>query len=284
VHPILVQFTDSFFIGTYGVLIALGLLAAVWVCGLRGKARAIPAEVFMDLAFIAGFSGFLGARILYILLDLPGFFAAPGAYIFSRTGFVFIGGLLAATAACSYYVYLKKLDFWMTADIAVIGVAIGHAFGRIGCHLAGCCFGGVCPVPGLGIRVPVVIMPDGQSVWPNAYEEHWRAGLLEQGALQSLPIWPVQLYEAAALALLAMVLWVVGARQHRKGLVFGLYLTGYAAIRFALEYLRGDEGRGLFFGGLLSTSQLLSIGLFIAGAVILATLSKRAIWLPDERK
>jgi prolipoprotein diacylglyceryltransferase len=106
------------------------------------------------------------------------------------------------------------------------------------------------------------------------------AGLLATDALVSLPIWPVQLFEAAGLFALAALMWVIGARQHRRGLILGIYLTCYAAMRFALEYLRGDEVRGLFFGGLLSTSQIISIVMFVIGAVVLATGHLRTPWEP----
>lgn len=285
-HPILVDFGGGFFIGSYGVLIALGLLAAVAIASWRGKARGFPPEAFMDLAFIAGLSGFIGGRILFILLDLPGFFKAPGAFIFSRTGFVFLGGLVAASAACSYYIWKKKLDFWMTSDILVIALAIGHGFGRIGCHLAGCCYGGVCESP-LGIHVPPVPLPDG-TYWPNAFTDQLSAGLLPAGATQSLAVWPVQLFESASLFILAAALFAFGARAHRKGLILGLYFVSYAVIRFCLEYLRGDSVRGVYFNGLLSTSQIISIFLFIAGVVILATGHMRDPWAPlkpvEEKK
>ena len=277
-HPIVVDFGGGYFLGSYGLLISLGLLAAVALAALRGRSRGFPAEVFMDLAFIAGVSGFVGGRILFILLDLPGFFASPAAYIFSRTGFVFLGGLVAASACCSWYIWKRKLDFWMTADILVIALTVGHAFGRIGCHFAGCCFGGVCPAP-WGVRVPAVPLADG-TYWPNAFTEQLQQNLLAAGAVESLPVWPVQLFEAGALFVLAAALWVVGARAHRKGLILGLYCAGYAVIRFGLEFLRGDTARGVWFNGLLSTSQIISLFLFIAGVAILATGHLRSAWAP----
>jgi phosphatidylglycerol:prolipoprotein diacylglycerol transferase len=275
-HPILIQITDDFFIGTYGVLIALGLAAALAVASWLGKRRGIVTDVFYDLGFVAILSGFLGARLLYILTDFRGFMADPMPYIFSRTGFVFLGGLIAAAAACTVYVRRKGIDFWNAADIVMVVLPIGHAFGRIGCHLAGCCFGGVCPAP-MGIKVPAQTLPDG-NLWPNAFSDHLERGLLQPGAMVSLPVHPVQIYEAGGLLLLSAGLAWLALRPHSRGLLFGLYLVGYGVLRFGLEFLRGDEVRGLYFGGLLSTSQLLSLGLIAAGAVVLATMRQRGLW------
>jgi len=271
-HPILFQVTDGFFIGTYGLAIALGLLVASALAAWRGKARGVPPEAFYDLTFIAVISGFLGARVLFIITNFGEFLSDPVPYLLSRTGFVFLGGLMAAAACCSWYVIRRRLDFWTIADVMAPSIAVGHAFGRIGCHLSGCCYGGVCESP-LGVRVPRVLMPMGE-LWPNAYGDQLAEGVLPPDALWSLPVWPVQLMESTSLAVLAGVLLLIATRGHRKGTIFGAYLAGYAVLRFGLEMLRGDELRGVYFG-FLSTSQILSIALLGTGIVILATAKRR---------
>lgn len=279
-HPILIQVTDDFFIATYGLMVVMGLLAAAFFASWRGKRQGISPDVFYDLLVIAIVSGFLGARVLFIITNFSDFLRDPASYIFSRTGFVFLGGLIAATAGCAWYIRRKKLDFWVCADILAPAVAIGHAFGRIGCHFSGCCYGGVCSLP-VGIQVPRVIQEDG-TPWLNAWYDQWQANLIEATAEQSLPIWPVQLMEAGALFLLAAVLIPIGLRRIHRGLVFGLYLVAYAVLRFGLEFLRGDLERGVYFGGLLSTSQLISAGLLIAGIAVLVTAKRRERYAPDE--
>lgn len=266
-HPILIEFPNGFFIGTYGVLIALGLVAAVLLAAWQGRRYGIPAEHFQDLTFIAVLSGFLGGRLLYILLNFGDFLAQPTAYLFSRTGFVFIGGLLGAIPVCIWYVKRLKLDMWLLGDIVMPSLAIGHALGRVGCHLAGCCYGGLCEGP-WGIRVPAVLY-DGDQLWANAFADQFSNGVLAPGAMLSLPLWPVQLFEALGLFVLCVGLILLRPVLARTGMIFGAYLLSYAVLRFGLEFLRGDEVRGLFFGGLVSTSQLLSIGLAIAGVGVL---------------
>lgn len=279
-HPVLIQVTDNFFIGTYGLMIVLGMVLGVGLNIFLGKRRGLPSEVFFDILFIAVIAGFVGARLLYILTDLPGFLRDPMAYLLSRSGFVFLGGLIGAAIACGVYLRMKNLPFWRTADTVVPGLAVAHAFGRVGCHYAGCCFGGTCEGP-LGIEVPRIAMPDG-SIWPNVYLEHVVDGRIAESAAASLPVWPVQLMETGGLLLLMAVMVLLFLRRPPLGMVFGVYLVGYSILRFFLEFLRGDEIRGYLIEGMLTTSQGLSVLLLAAGIYVLAVRRKAERWNPEE--
>lgn len=273
-HPILFYITDSFYISTYGLLIAAGLLVSCALAAWRGRRRGLPAEAFFDLAMVAVVSGFVGARILFILTEWNTFLADPMSLILSRDGFVFLGGLLAAVPACVWFVRRRGLDMWKMADVVAPSIAIGHAFGRIGCHLSGCCFGGVCTMP-IGMAVPAQALRDG-TLWYNAYSDQLSRGVVGPGDAFSLPVWPVQLMEAGALFLLAGVLIWMATGPVRRGRIFGLYLAGYSVIRFALEYLRGDAERGLYLNGMISTSQIISILTFAAGVWV--------VWSSKDRE
>lgn len=276
-HPILFYVSGDFFIGPYGLLIALGLAGACGLAAWRGKKQGIAPEFFVDMLFIVSVLGFLGARILYIALNFKEFLADPVGLLLSRTGFVFLGGLVAGVAAGTWFVFRRGIEFWRIADIVGPSICVGHAFGRIGCHFAGCCFGGVCTAP-WAIQVPRVTMRDG-SPWPNAWQEQLHQGLLGPDALVSLPVWPVQLMESVGLAILCGLLLFAARNPTRKGVQFSFYLMGYSLLRFGLEFLRGDVERGVFgaFGFSLSTSQIISLVLFGVGAVILFTARKREI-------
>ncbi len=278
-HPILAHFGDNFFIGTYGLMIAIGMIAALSVVSWLGKRKRIDPDVFVNLTILAVVSGFIGARILFIIVGFDDFIDDPMAMIFSRTGFVFLGGFIAAVSSLSWYVLSRKLDYWLLADIAAPGVALAHGFGRIGCHLAGCCFGGVCESH-LGTTFPKVTLPDGEYWQINPWFDHYYKGLIPEESVHSLPVWPVQLMESGALFLLTGVLVALLMYRQRKGMVFGVYLASYAVIRFSLEFLRGDADRGLWFDGLMSTSQIISIGMLAAGIAIIATSKKRAFVEP----
>lgn len=267
-HPILIQIGDSFFLGTYGLMIALGLLVAISLGSWRARRRGLPPETLFDLSFVALVAGFAGARVLYIIVEWDAFRADPMAMILSRTGFVFLGGFVAAAAACIVWIRRRGLPVTAVGDVAVPSLALAHAFGRIGCHLAGCCHGGVCNVPGLGIHVRRHFLPGNQGTFWNAYEAQIAEGLIAPGTPKSLAIWPTQLMESGGLFLLTGLLLCYARVQRRPGRVIALYLAGYAVLRFGLEFLRGDLGRGFVAGGLLSTSQAISLAMLPVAAWI----------------
>lgn len=269
-HPILFQVTDNFYIGTYGLMIALGLLAGVGLAVWRAKRAGLAADPVIDLTFAGVVSGFIGGRIAFVMVNWGDFLQAPGELLLARSGFVFLGGLLFAVGACAAYIRWKGLGFWRMADLMAPSIAIGHGFGRLGCHFAGCCFGGVCQEGGAAcLSVPRITTAEG-IVWPNAYYDHVIKNLVDVEATHSLPVWPVQLMEAGGLFLLAGALLLVSRRALPLGSLFSIYLISYAVLRFVLEFVRGDEERGLYFGGLLSTSQLLSVALLGLGLWTLA--------------
>jgi len=274
-HPILIEIGD-FFIGTYGLMIALGLMAAIWLASIRGKPRGFDPNVFFDLAFVAIISGFVAARITYIALNPAEFAADPMGLIFSRSGFVFLGGFIGAVAAIIGFMKWKGLPILATGDVLVPSLAIGHAFGRIGCHLAGCCWGGVCTVPGVGVRVGYHEMPDG-TPFGNAFTDQFYRGIIDADMMQSLPIWPVQLMESIGLFLLAGALvWWASRGPLRPGFVIAGYLIIYGVMRFMLEFLRGDAERGLWFGGTISTSQIISALIIPVGIALIVANRKKS--------
>jgi len=268
-HPILFQIGDNFFIGTYGVMIAIGVVAAIVAGAWRGRKVGISTDQVWDFATVCLFSGLIGARLTYIFINFGEFLEDPFRLIFSREGFVFLGGLGGATVACLWFLRRQKISPWLMSDLVAVSLPLAHAFGRIGCHLAGCCFGGVCDIDALAIRVPYQEQANGEVI-PNAFSDHYLSGLLPEGATHSLAIWPIQLIESGALfALAGLIAWYCWSKPRPTGMSFGCYLVGYGVLRFSLEFLRGDVARGLYFGGLLSFSQIVSIGVFVSGLWVL---------------
>ncbi len=257
-NPVLFRVTDSFYIGTYGLLVALGLLAGIVLAAWRLKRKGEAPELAFDFAFVAVLSGFVGGRIAFIITEWSLFLDNPMALIFSRDGFVFLGGMIGGSVCSLAYLAWRGVALLPFADIMTPSLTLGHAFGRLGCHFAGCCFGGVCTVPGLGLQVPRLEQPDG-NLFYNAFSDQLYHGQLAPDATMSLPVWPTQLMEAGGLFLLTGLLLWVSTRTTRAGVVLALYLLLYAILRFGIEMVRGDEARGLYFGGLVSTSQILSI-------------------------
>ena len=149
-----------------------------------------------------------------------------------------------------------RFPFWKAADMAGFAIPIGLAFGRMGCLLAGCCFGAT------------TTLPWGLSFPPRspASEEQAKEHIIESVRMWSEPVHPTQIYESAAsLAIAAFCLFWVLPRKRYDGQVFAASLVLYAVARFLVEILRRDA-RGGGFG--LSTSQLIGLGLVVAAALI----------------
>jgi phosphatidylglycerol:prolipoprotein diacylglycerol transferase len=178
-------------------------------------------------------------------------------------GLTYYGGFIGASAAAWFLLKRDRFPFWKAADMAGFAIPIGLAFGRMGCLLAGCCFGAECTLPW------------AMSFPPRspASEAQFKAHELVSSHLWSHPVHPTQIYESAAsLVIAAVCLVYVHPRKRYDGQVFVAFLALYAIARFVLEVLRRDD-RGGFIG--LSTSQLIGIGLVVAAIAIHVMRSRR---------
>ncbi len=171
-------------------------------------------------------------------------------------GLTYYGGFIGAAVGAWFLLRRDKFPFWKAADMAGFAIPIGLAFGRMGCLLAGCCFGSVCNLPwalSFPARSP-------------ASDEQARDHLLASSHLPSLPVHPTQIYESLGSLGIAVVclLWM-HPRKRYDGQVFVLFLVLYAVVRFLLEVLRRDDRGGAF---MLSTSQLIGLAMIGAAVVI----------------
>ncbi len=182
---------------------------------------------------------------------------------FYAGGLAYYGGFLGASLAAWYLLRADRFPFWKAADMAGMVVPLGLGFGRLGCLLAGCCFGSPTS-SSLGLVFP-----------PNspASESEFKAGLLHSMSESSLSIHPTQIYESgASFAISALLILYLHGRKRYDGQVFLAFTVLYAAVRFGLEFLRSDD-RGELFG--LSTSQLIGVLLIAAALVGHRLLSRR---------
>ncbi|HEY2509671.1 MAG TPA: prolipoprotein diacylglyceryl transferase [Polyangiaceae bacterium] len=171
-------------------------------------------------------------------------------------GLTYYGGFIGASVAAWFLLKRDRFPFWKAADLAGIAVPLGLAFGRMGCLLAGCCFGSECALPW------ALSFPPHSP----ASEEQFKDHLLGSAGLWSHPVHPTQIYESAAsVAIAAVCLFVVQPRKRYDGQVFAAFLALYAIARFLLEFLRRDD-RGGGFG--LSTSQLIGIALVLVAGFL----------------
>jgi phosphatidylglycerol:prolipoprotein diacylglycerol transferase len=238
----------SFSQSTYGVLVALAFLVALWVIARLARRAGLNSDAVVNLGILCGLSAIVGAKIMMFLVDIPYYARNPGE-IFSletlQAGGVFYGGLIAALIVAVVYMRRHHLPALPTADVFAPGIALGHGIGRLGCFAAGCCYG-------LPTRLP----------WGVRYTDP-----LSQVARDylGLPLHPTQLYESAAEFLIFGILYWRIRRQHAPGAIISLYLILYSTARFLVEFVRYHDQPNPF-GGPLNTSQWISLALAALGA------------------
>ncbi len=283
----------------YFTLLMVGFtLAILWV-HKEGMARGLDGNTLLDLGLLMLACGLIGARALHIVADgqfwdyvhlctdpaqVPALSLGRGlrctadqqcltaglgdlcetttglcrqsqdclrVFKIWYGGYAYYGGFLLAVPTGIWFLHRRGLSVWKVADLAAFGISLGLVFGRVGCLLAGCCFGAPTSSP---VGLP---FPRHSPAWDQHLADH----RISELAGASLPVHATQLYEAIACAGICLWTW----RRYRRGVAFDgqnffVFMLLYAAFRFLVEYLRADD-RGLWLGGLFSTSQLISLPL-----------------------
>lgn len=254
-HPILFDF-GRFTIYSYGVLLAAAYLLGLQFALIRARSRGLQRERVMDLGIWIIISALVGAKLLLLVVDYRQFLDNPGSLMdLLRSGGVFYGGLIAAVTVALFYIWRHRMPMWTTTDVFAPGIALGHVVGRLGCLLAGCCFG-------------------RQTTVPWAISFHDPRAFAVAGTPLGVPLHPTQLYEAGAEALILAFLLAFERRGRQfPGRTFWTYMLLYGVSRFVIEFYRGDP-RGTVFDA-LSTSQFVSVILVPLSVVMLLLLSRR---------
>ena len=221
----------------YGLMIGLGVVAALLLGDYRSKKYGLNGDHIYGMTFSAVILGFLAARILFIITEWENFLQNPMRYL-TGAGFVVYGGIMGGALAIYGFCKMKKIDMLSYLDLMIPSVALAQGFGRVGCFLAGCCYGRETD-SWLG-----VVFRDSDFA-PNGVK-----------------VLPTQLFMAGGdLLLMAVLLWYA-AKRPMRGRTSMLYLILYSIGRFAIEFLRNDD-RGTV--GALSTSQFIAIFTLMAG-------------------
>ena len=243
----------------YGVMSAVGMLAAFILLGFTRKHTRFSEDQALSAAIWAIVMGFVGAKVLYWIVEMDRIIADPSFLLHTlREGFVFYGALIGGLLGIAIYAATKKLPFFSLTDYFIPALVLGHAFGRIGCVFAGCCYGMECVSP------ISIVFPEGSA------------------APAGVPLLPTQIMESVFLFLLcAFLVWRL-TKKKPFGTVSGWYMVLYGAWRFGIEFFRSDE-RGAV--GLLSTSQFISIFVLLGGVALLllvkfGALKKTVLDLP----
>ena len=257
----------SFPINTYGVLLALAFLAALFVAARLGARDGLARERVFDLGLWMLLGGLVGSKLLLMVAE-PEYASDLWRLIsldFLRSGGVWYGGFLGGLLTGALLIRRYKLPFWKVTDAFAPGVALGQAIGRQGCFAAGCCWGKPTTLP-----------------WGVHFSElgHTITGVPTTDASGApLHLHPTQLYESFASLLLFLFLFWLHRRKRFTGEVIAAYAVLYGLIRFLIEFVR-DDPRGDIAGLTsmtgLSTSQLISLLVIVGGLVFLILRRRRA--------
>lgn len=236
-------------------MIVIGFLCGLYIIYKDAKKAGLNADRIIDTSFWGLGFGLLGGRIVYVITRWDYFSKnLVEIFYFWEGGLVFYGGFLGGVLA--FYIFTKKykLPFLLTVDLAVPALAIAHFFGRLGCFFAGCCFGKAC---------------DTQLPWGIVFNNPMSL------APQGIPLHPTQLYDALNALVIFTVVMV--NRRYKKfiGQQLCIYMILYSIGRSIVEIYRGDSIRGFVIDPYLSTSQFISIFIFLSGVALWIKWAKR---------
>lgn len=239
---------------TYGLLGAVGAIAGVCLLLFRKNHYNIKREDLLFTACFAAAGVIVGAKLLYAITVISPYLKSSRDFSFIETiqiffgGYVFYGGLIGGILAGMLYGKIYKIPPLALADIFAPSIPLIHAFGRVGCFMAGCCFG--MPSERFGVLFSAV-----------------------GGAPQGIRLFPIQLVESGINFLVFALLLIYSIKKRPMGSVCGLYISIYAIERFILEYFRYDTARGSALG--ISTSQWISLALLPIGIALIVTSFKK---------
>ncbi len=220
--PILVKI-GPVSIHTYGFMMAVGVASGLWFLYVQAKKQALDAPKLLDMAFYTIIVSLIGAKLALLAGQFSYYLKNPSELIsFARTGGVFQGGLAFGLVFALWYMRKNRLSTWKVADIAVPALALGHGFGRIGCFMAGCCFGRECSVP-----------------WGVVFRNEYASKLT--GIPTGIHLHPTQLYESILNFTNFLILFVILKKKKFDGQVFSFYIINYSIIRYFVEFYRGDH-------------------------------------------
>ncbi|HEU5077425.1 MAG TPA: prolipoprotein diacylglyceryl transferase family protein [Polyangiaceae bacterium] len=252
---------------TWGSLVALWLVLAWGLCSRSAERNGLDRRWLGDCFVITTLGALLAARVAYVVSSGG---SAPDLDLFAlrQGGLSGMAALLGALSSAAWFARHHQVSFWRWLDTSAASLALGAALIRIGCYLEGCDFG----VP-QGAAAPAWLRavgsfprwgdPDQAPVFgAAAWTTQVRRGVLESDAPYSLPVQPVQLYEALAVLLLLGLVWYLEPRRRFHGQVGLTLLFGYAVVRFVFDALRGDFDRGMF-GPHLAPAVYLPLGLLL---------------------
>ncbi|MBX2962786.1 MAG: prolipoprotein diacylglyceryl transferase [Cyclobacteriaceae bacterium] len=250
-HPVLFEI-GSIKIYSYGFMIAMGVAFAVAYLWWQGKKEVkITFDQANNLFLVIFLAAILGGKV-FLFFENPTLYLENPKRLFTGSGFVFYGSFLFAVPTMLWFFKRNKLPVYQMLDIMAVVTCFVHMFGRVGCFMAGCCYG----KPTSGFMGVIFTDPACQANPLNT------------------PLFPTQLMEAGFIFLVMLFLLYFRSKKKFHGQLFLLYLMLYATGRFGLEYFRGDLSRGFVIEDYISNSQFISLCIIAAVAFIYSRWSK----------
>jgi phosphatidylglycerol:prolipoprotein diacylglycerol transferase len=249
---------DLFSIGpltihTYGLLVAIGIFVGITVATRFGKHEGINPQQVMDMGFMIIFSGIIGSRLLYVLMNISYYRYQPTEILkIWQGGLVFSGGIIGVVLTVLWYARYHKLPLWKLCDIWAPAAAIGQSIGRIGCFMAGCCYGKPTDLKW------GVVFTNPKSLAPL-----------------NIPLHPTQIYSSLSGLIIFLILLLLYSKKKFEGQVFLWFLILHSTARLFIERFRGDD-RGIFLGTHMSDTQLVAVVILVVSVVSLIVLKSRA--------
>jgi len=247
-HPILFKI-GPLTIYTYGVMVALGIFFGSLVLMKLAEKEGLNTKDVADTAFWTVIAGFIGARLFFFLYNPEYLNPWYRIFFFWQGGLVWYGGVIFGVITAIYFVKKRKIDPWKLADIVSIALSVGLGFGRIGCTMAGCCYGIECHAPF------AIVFHDPHSAAPL-----------------NVPLWPTEPMSSIANFSIAGILYLLYKRRKAVGEIFGFYLILYGTFRFLIEFVRATP-KEIF--GTFSNNQVISIIMVAVGIAIVYLKRKR---------
>jgi phosphatidylglycerol:prolipoprotein diacylglycerol transferase len=240
---------------TYGLLIAIGLVVGIIVAGRIGRLQGIEFQKIMDMGLIIIITGIIGSRLAYVIINFSYYKTYPlDIFKLWNGGLVFSGGLIAVLLMMVWYAKKSGYSLWQLGDLWAPAAAVGQAIGRIGCFMAGCCYGKPTDIPW------GVVFTDPRSLVPQD--------------MLNIPLHPTQLYSSLSGFIIFIILMILSVKKGFEGQVLLWFLILHSTGRLLIERFRGDD-RGLIFGGVWTATQFLTVIILIVSVIMLFILKSR---------
>lgn len=255
--PFIFHYKDIF-IPTFFFMIMVASLVTTFYCYWQAGRVGLSQVAILDISLLGTLLGVIGARFFHIFAEAPAYYWEDPwrVFYFWQGGFVGYGAFIGVTAATILYVKWRKLDVLEYADLMALGCPFIIGLIRVGCLGAGCCYG-----------KPTDFFLHFVFNHPASDAARFHAGV---------PVHATQLYDFLNACLtFGVVHYVYFRKRAFKGQAMLTFFMMYSFFRFLIEFLRGDEDRGVYLDGAISTSQITGIVIWVIGLSLWLYWSKR---------